>query len=51
MAKNGIYEMTHFGIPARDPERLRNFYTAIFGWKFKNSAAQSMKYRLSNGIA
>jgi len=42
--KNEINEISHFEIPARDPERLRKFYTDVFGWKFKNSAAQDMQY-------
>ncbi len=41
---NEISEVVHFEIPARNPERLRRFYTAVFGWKFKNSAAQNMQY-------
>ncbi len=44
MAKNEIYEISHFEIPARDPDRLRKFYADVFGWKFKNSAAQNMQY-------
>ncbi len=42
--KNEINEIAHFEIPARDPERLRKFYTEVFGWKFKNSAAKNMQY-------
>ncbi len=42
--KNEISEVVHFEIPAKDPERLRTFYTNVFGWKFKNSAAQNMQY-------
>jgi hypothetical protein len=42
--KNEISEVVHFEIPAKDPERLRKFYTDVFGWKFKNSAAQNMQY-------
>lgn len=42
--KNEINEIVHFEIPAKDPERLRKFYTNVFGWKFKNSAAQNMQY-------
>lgn len=39
-----IHEIVNFEIPAKDPERLRKFYTDVFGWKFKNSAAQNMQY-------
>ncbi|MGD0728759.1 MAG: VOC family protein [Candidatus Micrarchaeaceae archaeon] len=42
--KNEINEISHFEIPARDPEKLRKFYTDVFGWKFKNSAEQNMQY-------
>ncbi len=42
--KNEVNEIAHFEIPAKDPERLRKFYTEVFGWKFKNSAAQNMQY-------
>ncbi len=42
--KNEINEISHFEIPAKDPERLRKFYTDVFGWKFKNSAALNMQY-------
>jgi predicted enzyme related to lactoylglutathione lyase len=42
--KNEINEIVHFEIPARDPDRLRQFYSDVFGWKFKNSAAKNMQY-------
>ncbi len=42
--KNEINEIAHFEIPARDPQKLRKFYSNVFGWKFKNSAAQNMQY-------
>jgi predicted enzyme related to lactoylglutathione lyase len=42
--KNEINEIAHFEIPARDPARLRKFYSDVFGWKFKNSAARNMQY-------
>ncbi len=42
--KKTIHEITHFEIPAKDPEKLRNFYANVFGWKFKNAAAQNMQY-------
>jgi hypothetical protein len=42
--KHEIYEITHFEIPARDPEKLRKFYSGVFGWKFKNAAAMNMQY-------
>jgi predicted enzyme related to lactoylglutathione lyase len=42
--KNEINEISHFEIPAKDPDKLRKFYTDVFGWKFKNSAALNMQY-------
>lgn len=42
--KQATHEISHFEIPARDPEKLRNFYAGVFGWKFKNAAAQNMQY-------
>jgi uncharacterized protein len=42
--KNEVNEISHFEIPARDPAKLRKFYANVFGWKFKNSAAQNMQY-------
>lgn len=42
--KNEINEVVHFEIPARDPDKLRQFYSGVFGWKFKNSAAKNLQY-------
>jgi hypothetical protein len=42
--KNETNEVSHFEIPAKDPERLRKFYSNVFGWKFKNSAPKNMQY-------
>jgi predicted enzyme related to lactoylglutathione lyase len=42
--KNEINEMSHFEIPAMNPDRLRQFYSDVFGWKFRNSAARSLQY-------
>jgi hypothetical protein len=42
--KHATHEISHFEIPAKDPERLRNFYANVFGWKFKNAAEQNMQY-------
>jgi len=48
--ENEINEISHFEIPAKDPDRLRKFYTNVFGWKFKNSAAQNLQYwRITTG--
>jgi len=48
--KNEISEISHFEIPAKNPEKLRKFYSNVFGWKFKNSAAQNMQYwKISTG--
>ena len=42
--KQATHEISHFEIPARDPEKLRDFYANVFGWKFRNVAAQNMQY-------
>jgi uncharacterized protein len=42
--ENEINELVHFEIPARDPNKLRQFYTDVFGWKFKNSASKDLQY-------
>ncbi len=48
--KNEVNEISHFEIPARDPNRLRQFYSEVFGWKFKNSALRNLQYwRISTG--
>ena len=41
---NKINEITHFEIPANDLNKLRQFYTDVFGWKFKNSALKNLQY-------
>jgi predicted enzyme related to lactoylglutathione lyase len=42
--KNEINEISHFEIPARDPNKLRQFYSDVFGWKFRNSALRNLQY-------
>ena len=42
--KNEINEISHFEIPARNPNKLRQFYSDVFGWKFKNSAMKNLQY-------
>jgi uncharacterized protein len=42
--KGTISEVTHFEIPAKNMDKLRAFYTDVFGWKFKNTAMQNMQY-------
>ncbi len=42
--KQIVSEVTHFEIPANDVDRLREFYTNVFGWKFKNTAMEDMQY-------
>ena len=50
--KNEINEISHFEIPANDPNRLRKFYTDAFGWKFKNSAKMNLQYwEIATGTA
>jgi predicted enzyme related to lactoylglutathione lyase len=48
--KNEVNEISHFEIPAKDPNKLRQFYSDVFGWKFKNSAAENLQYwQISTG--
>ncbi len=42
--KNEVNEISHFEIPAKNPDKLRQFYSDVFGWKFKNSAAKNLQY-------
>jgi hypothetical protein len=42
--KDETREIIQFEIPAKNPQKLRKFYVEVFGWKFRNSAAQNMQY-------
>lgn len=37
--------IVHFDIPADDPERAKNFYAELFGWKFQRPM-EEMEYFL-----
>lgn len=37
--------IVHFDIPADDPERAKNFYAKLFGWKFQRPM-EEMEYYL-----
>jgi len=37
--------IVHFDIPANDPERAKNFYARLFGWKFEKPI-ETMEYYL-----
>ncbi|MGI0100914.1 MAG: VOC family protein [Candidatus Micrarchaeaceae archaeon] len=39
-------EIVHYEIPARNAAKLSKFYASVFGWKFKDSGMQGMKYWL-----
>jgi predicted enzyme related to lactoylglutathione lyase len=36
--------LVHFELPARDPERAKSFYSALFGWQFEPSSGQDDYY-------
>ena len=36
--------LVHFELPARDTERAKTFYTALFGWQFEASSGQDDYY-------
>ncbi len=43
MANNRI---THFEIPAKQPETLTKFYSDLFGWKFQKAPIPGVEYWL-----
>jgi len=38
--------VVHFEIPARDVEKMKNFYTGVLGWKFVNWGGGEQDYWL-----
>ncbi len=36
----------HFEIPAKDMEKMKKFYTAVFGWKMTDASMPQMKYTM-----
>jgi predicted enzyme related to lactoylglutathione lyase len=41
----------HFEIPAENPQRAMNFYTNVFGWKFKKWEGPMDYWTISTGQA
>ncbi len=39
-----VKTIVHFEIPANDAERLSQFYSRVFGWKFERSPMPDMEY-------
>ncbi|HEV8469896.1 MAG TPA: VOC family protein [Candidatus Limnocylindria bacterium] len=43
-------KIVHFEMNAKDAARAKRFYTAIFGWKYKDSEIPGVEYYLIDGI-
>jgi uncharacterized protein len=41
--------IVHFEINAKDASRAKRFYSALFGWKYKDSDMPGMEYYLIDG--
>ena len=41
--------IVHFELPAQDTQRAREFYQAVFGWKFKGYEGP-MEYYMTDGV-
>jgi uncharacterized protein len=41
--------IVHFEINAKDANRAKRFYTALFGWKYKDSTMPGIEYYLIDG--
>jgi predicted enzyme related to lactoylglutathione lyase len=39
-----VKTIVHFEIPANDVEKLRDFYSKCFGWKFQQAKVPGMEY-------
>ena len=42
-------KLVHLELPAKDGARARNFYSSLFGWKFKDSGMPDMDYFMTDG--
>lgn len=56
MTRNNInnnikHEVGHFEIPADDVDGLRNFYSSLFGWEFKEGQTQGYFMIKNAGIS
>lgn len=43
-------DVLHFEINATDPQRAKNFYSSLFGWKYKDSDIPGVEYYLIDGV-
>ncbi len=43
-------KIVHFELNAKDAARAKRFYTAVFGWKYKDSEIPGVEYYLIDGI-
>jgi len=41
-----VQTIVHFEIPAKDAEKLSNFYSTVFGWKFEKAPMPGLDYWL-----
>ena len=47
MMNHGV---SHFEIPAADPEKLTQFYTQLFGWKIEKMSMGGMDYYMTTTV-
>jgi predicted enzyme related to lactoylglutathione lyase len=43
-------KLVHFGLPAKDGDRARKFYSSLLGWKFHDSGTPGLDYFMTEGI-
>ena len=43
-------DIVHFEVNTRDAKRAKNFYTKLFGWKYKDSEIPGVEYYLIDGV-
>jgi uncharacterized protein len=43
--------IVHFELNAKDANRAKRFYSALFGWSFKDSAMPGIEYYLVDGTS
>jgi len=43
-------DIVHFEVNTRDAKRAKNFYTKLFGWKYKESEIPGVEYYLIDGV-
>lgn len=42
--------IVHFELSTKDSTRAKRFYSALFGWKFKDSVIPGIEYYLTEGV-